>query len=266
MKLFNSLFSFAFIIATATIQPALASDAAKEKRWADQIVDAILVGEPVWLEASGQKFLSIYTEDATGDARGAVIVIHGIGVHPNWNDVIYPLRTGLPDHGWTTLSIQMPILANDADAKEYAPLIKEACPRIQAAASFLNDKGAESVYLVAHSLGATMAAACLAENDSLPVIGFVAIGMSSTDIDPMLNSISYLEKIQTPMLDLYGSRDLDQVKDTSQARQKAARVAGNDNYRQVEIAGADHFFVGLEDELIRRVRGWLEHTDKLQNP
>jgi hypothetical protein len=39
--------------------PALASDTAKEQRWAEQIVDGIFDGAPKWIEADGHKFLSI---------------------------------------------------------------------------------------------------------------------------------------------------------------------------------------------------------------
>lgn len=263
MRLNNSLSNLSFLFFLFFSSLAAASDTAKEQRWADQIVDMLIVGEAEWLEADGNKFLGIYTEDNTGEPKGGVIVIHGIGVHPNWNDVVYPLRTQLPDYGWATLSIQMPILPNDADIKEYAPLIKEAAPRIAAASRYLKEKGDEPVFIVAHSLGATMAAATLADTPAL-ADGFVAIGMSTNDIDPMLNSIAYLENIKLPMLDMYGSRDLEQVLKTADARKKAARIAENDNYRQLQIEGADHFFVGLEDELVRRVRGWLETQVKNQ--
>jgi hypothetical protein len=39
-----------------------------------------------------------------------------MGAHPDWPEVIQPLHSGLPESGWTTLSVQMPILANDARA------------------------------------------------------------------------------------------------------------------------------------------------------
>ncbi len=250
-----SHFSFLFFLLFSSY--ALATDKAKEQRWADQVVDMIIDGEPVWLETQGHKFLGIYTEDTTGEPKGAVIVLHGIGVHPNWNDVVYPLRTQLPEHGWTTLSIQLPILPNEAEAKDYAPIIKDAAPRIDVARQFLKDKGFKPVFIVAHSLGATMAAAALAETPSL-ADGFVAIGMSVNDTDPMLQTTTYLEQIKLPTLDLYGSRDLKEVLNSVDARRKAARIAQNDNYRQLEIEGADHFFIGLEDDLVRRVRGWLE--------
>ncbi|MDX1594365.1 MAG: DUF3530 family protein, partial [Gammaproteobacteria bacterium] len=111
---------------------AHASDKAKEQRWADQIVDQLIEGEPVWLEAGEDRFLAILTE-ADGEPRGSVILMHGMGVHPNWPQVIYPLRTELPRLGWTTLSLQMPVLPNDAEAVAYVPLFDEVAPRIDAA-------------------------------------------------------------------------------------------------------------------------------------
>ena len=113
-----------------------ASDLAKEKRWATQVVDAILDGEAVWLNDGKSEFLGIYTEAGEDEGR-AVIVMHGTGIHPDWQQVIQPLRVGLTEHGWNTLSIQMPILANDADYSDYAPLYDEVAPRINAAIKYL---------------------------------------------------------------------------------------------------------------------------------
>jgi len=66
-----------------------ASDLAKEKRWADQVVDAIMDGEPVWLNNGTNDFLSIYIEAEENKDR-AVILMHGTGVHPDWSQVIQP--------------------------------------------------------------------------------------------------------------------------------------------------------------------------------
>jgi len=85
------------LLATALLLPVAAtnSDTAKESRWAEQVIDGLLDGEEVWLiDDSGHEFLSILTEGDRGSGE-AVILIHGIGVHPNWPDVIYPLRAGL---------------------------------------------------------------------------------------------------------------------------------------------------------------------------
>ena len=87
--------------------PASASDYAREKKWADEVLPSVLTGDPVWLEiSSGHKFLTLYTE--ANKAKAGVIVIHGMGVHPDWG-LIGPLRQQLPDPGYATLSIQLPV-------------------------------------------------------------------------------------------------------------------------------------------------------------
>jgi len=235
----------------------LASDLAKEKRWSEQISDSLLTGDAVELKAGGTPFMGIYTEAAQGATGNAVILVHGIGVHPDWPEVIHPLRVRLPEHGWATLSIQMPILANDAKLEEYLPLFDESGPRLKAAVDYLHAQGAKTVVIVAHSLGASMAAHFVADNPGA-VDGLVLIGMDVIGTDDKMNGALALEKITVPVFDLYGSRDLEGVVKTTETRASAARKAGNKDYRQFAIEGADHFYTGLDDALVRRVYGWLK--------
>ena len=136
--------------------PVYASDTHREARWAEQIVDAILVGEPEWLPLGEQQFLGIYTEAEVDQPRGAVILAHGIGVHPDWEDVIRPLREALPEQGWATLSIQMPILDAEAQEPEYFALFPEALPRLDAAEAWLREQGYRRIVLIGHSMGSQM--------------------------------------------------------------------------------------------------------------
>ncbi len=235
-----------------------ASDLDKEKRWAEQIGDSLMEGETCQLDAGGKSFMGIFTEASDGPTGRAVIIAHGMGVHPDWPDVIYPLRTGLSEHGWSTLSIQMPVLPNDATLNDYVPLFDEVAPRIDAAVTMLKQRGNETIVLIGHSLGATMSAWYLAGKDKPPVQGLVIIGIGSSDIDEKTNGVLSLGKINVPVLDIYGSRDLDGILATADARRRAARRAGNKLYRQTEIEGANHFFTGVQDVLVRRIYGWLK--------
>ena len=131
-----------------------ASDLAKEKRWADQVVDAIIDGDAVWLNDGKSDFLGIFTE-AEEDKGRAVVVMHGTGIHPDWQQVVQPLRVGLIAHNWSTLSIQMPILANEAEYPEYAPLYDEVAPRIDAAIKYLKKNGIESIVLLGNRLSSS---------------------------------------------------------------------------------------------------------------
>ena len=237
---------------------ALGSDLAKEQRWADQIVDTLIDGEAEWLTAQSHEFLAIYTEASEGDGKRAVIVLHGIGVHPNWPQVVYPLRVELAELGWSTISLQMPILPNDAEPYEYEPLFDEVAPRIDAGIRFLRDKGAEEIALVEHSLGATMGSYYLASNPNSNAIKvFIGVGMGAGSGYLRMNITFSLERIKIPVLDLYGSDDLDRVVKTAARRAAAAKRARNGAYEQIKVDGADHFFEGEEKELVGIVNAWL---------
>lgn len=234
-----------------------ASDLAKEKRWEAQIVDALIVGEAVKLKAGTTEFLGIFAEHTTEKAAGGAIILHGIGVHPAWPEVIQPLRTNLPDHGWATLSLQMPILPNEAKSEDYAPLFSEVPPRIQAGVDYLKQKGIQNIVIIAHSLGASMASFYLSGKPDPAITAFVGIGMSQHKGSPEMDNTISLRKITLPVLDIYGSRDLESVIKSAKARQTAANKAANKAYTQLKIEGADHFFNNMDTVLVKRVRGWL---------
>ena len=115
------------------------ADYAREKKWADEVVPGLVVGDPVYLQTprGHHKFLTLFTPASTGKAA---IVVHGMGIHPDWG-MIGILRTDLADRGFATLSIQMPVLAADAKGDAYPPTFPEASERIAEAVGFLKAKG-----------------------------------------------------------------------------------------------------------------------------
>ena len=230
-----------------------ATDAAKEQRWADEIVDFLIDGDAVWLNADGHEFLGIYTESET-PSDNAIIVVHGTGIHPDWEQVVQPVRVEMTTHGWNTLSIQMPILANDAEYKDYVEIYPEVPGRFNAAIAYLHGLGIKEMVIVAHSQGATMSSYFLSRNEH-PIKGFVAIGMGATQKDSHVNSAESLKNIAIPVLDIYGSEDLEGVLKTAETRKQAA--SHNNAYRQAVTEGSDHFYVGFEDQLLGSINTWL---------
>ncbi len=233
---------------------ASASDLEKEARWEEQIVDALLDGEAVKLNDGRSDFLAIETESADGELRKAAVVMHGTGVHPDWPTVVQPLRVGLTESGWHTLSIQMPVLANEAEHGDYAAIYDWVPGRIDAAVRYLRDKGATKVVLVGHSQGTTMTTYHLSRTHQ-PVEGFVAVGMSAGIAGGSMDTLAQLPKLDLPILDLYGSEDLPEVIGSAAQRHRAARSA---DYSQRKVDGADHFFDGEEEQLLDAVNSWLD--------
>lgn len=235
----------AFFMSLLMTLPALSADYAREKKWADEVLPAVLTGDPVWLELSrGHKFLTLYTP--APNAKAGVIVVHGMGVHPDWG-LIGPLRQSLPDQGYATLSVQMPVLKADAKGEDYLPTFDEAAERIQVALDFMKVKGYGKVALVTHSLGSRMTARFFELHTNAPVDTWVAIGASGP--------LNY-GKLKMPVLDLYGENDLPQVLQHAKAR--AQSLTGNPRSTQLVAPKADHFFEGRDTQLLGLVKDYLD--------
>ncbi len=236
-----------WLLALCVAAPALAkSDYAREKKWADEITPGIVVGDPVYLtDSAGHRFLTIYTK--AQKPRGAVITVHGIGVHPD-HGIINTLRSGLADGGFTTLSVQMPILEVDARPEAYDKTFPEAAERLAAAVAFLRKEGYQRVAIVSHSLGSRMTNYYLVNRSEATVEAWVAIGLSGKLAEP--------QNLKAPVLDLYGEKDLENVLKFADQRANAVkRIPGS---AQVVIPGADHFFAGREAAMMSAVKAFLD--------
>lgn len=251
LKTFLALFLSIISLAAA------ASDLEREKRLADEIVDMIVDGEPVWLQANKHPFLAIYTPTTQRHPRGAAIILHGRGMHPDWADVVSPLRTALPASGWHTLSIQLPVLGKEAKYNDYVPLFPEATPRIHSAIQYLRDTGIRHIVLVAHSCGAHMAMHWIAKKGDRDIDAYVGIGMGATDYKQPMQETFPLARMHVPVLDVYGGAEFAQVLKMAPARAAAMAKAGNPQSAQVVIPDADHYFHEHNKELVEAVGKWL---------
>ena len=236
---------------------AAAQDLERERRLESEIVDMILDGEPIHLDADGHSFLAIHTEADDGGPRKAVIVLHGRGFHPDWPEVAGPLRTELPGHGWETLSLQMPVLGKSARYYDYVPIFPAGFPRIRAGIEYLRARGADPVVLAAHSCSVHMAMAYVHRHGDAAFDGFIGIGMGATDYGQPMHEPLPLATMSVPVLDLFGDEDYPAVLREASARLAAIRTAGNPRSAQRVVPGADHFFRDRDEALVGAVVEWL---------
>ena len=233
-----------------------AADLAREKRMMDEIVDAILDGDPEMLTADGHEFLSIYTE--ADEPQGALIIMHGRGFHPDWADAVNPLRVGLAERGWNTLSIQMPVLEKTAKYYDYEPIFDEAIPRIDAAIEFLKQQGNERIILIAHSCSVHMSMHYVRLKGEQDFDAYVGIGMGATDYGQPMREPFPLDTMKKPVLDVYGGDDYPAVQRLAGIRAQQMLEEGSPLSQQVKIPEANHYFTDMGEPLVDAVAEWLE--------
>jgi dienelactone hydrolase len=239
--------SIPFIVFFLFAHLAQASDFAREKMWEDQILDSLVVGDAVYLESGKHRFLALYT--VAPQPRGAVILVHGIGVHPDWG-FIGVLRRRLADAGYSTLAIQMPVLARETQAEQYTQTFDDAATRLKSAVDYFKGKDQGRVAIVSHSLGSRMSNYYLTRKPDPAVVAWVAIGLPG----PFVQSA----KLHLAIADVFGDEDLSVVLDNRAQRKKV--VDGIPGSRQVVVPHADHFFTGRDNELLDVVHDALDGT------
>jgi dienelactone hydrolase len=224
---------------------AHAQDYAREKRWSDDILATLMVGNAAWLEQkNGHRFLALYTE--APKARGAVIVAHGRGWSPDY-ELYGILRTKLAEAGYTTLAIQLPVLDGTAKLVDYIATYPDARERFQLAVDFLKSRGYGKIAIVSHSLGASMANQYLIKTDDDSVKAWVFVGI--------INGLEEMYRIKVPVLDVFGSLDWDVTRwGADERRAQILKIAGSG---QVVVPQAQHFFEGKEDVLVRTITEFL---------
>jgi alpha-beta hydrolase superfamily lysophospholipase len=221
-----------------------APDYARESRWAQEVAPQVVVGDVVWLTLPDRpRVLALFTEPVQ-PAKGAVIVVHGQGVHPDWN-LIGALRTDLAERGYATLAVQMPVLAADAPRDDYADLYADAGDRLASALAWLRAKGYGRVAIVSHSLGAAMVDAWLARQDAPPVQAWAPVGML----------VPFTKPPQLPVQDVVAARDIPQA--LANAKRRAHQLPRDGCSMGITVDGTDHYFEGATTALADKVAAFL---------
>ena len=229
---------------------ATAQDYEREARWAKETLATLVVGEAVQIEQkNGHKFLGLYTPAAK--PLGAVIVAHGRGWGPDF-ELYGVLRTLLADAGYSTLSIQLPVLPGTAKIGDYLPMFPDSTERFALSVQWLRAKGFKQVAIVSHSLGATMANQYLITTPIPAVDAWVFISI--------INGLEDMFRIKVPVLDVFGTLDWQVTRYGGEERRiQILKVPGSE---QVVIQGAEHFFERQTDELTRVVASFLGRVMK----
>lgn len=248
------------------VQPALHAtiwDQDRERAIAEKLTEDLESGDVIWLSQGNQEFPGIFTPPDTNwhpnAKQEAVILLHGMGGHPDWPVVISPLRKFFNLAGWTSLSIQLPVLSAETPLSEYGITVREAARRIKSGVEYLHDNGYAIIVVAGYGFGAATAAWYLANDGEDNVCAFAGISMHARKfLNPQLDLTGSLGKLHIPVLDIYGSNDLKAVTQTADDRRLAIRENGNSFFTQISIDDTDQYYTHKDRVLFDSIKHWLE--------
>jgi len=236
----------------------VAGDEKREAEFAAAINRTLTTGKAVWLEAGGKRFLGLYTEIEQVFGNGVVVIVHDMNGHPDQKQLIYDLRSFLPEHNWATLSLQMPLREVGAARDDYYALFPEAAARIQAGINYVKGNGAGNVVVVGYGLGGLMGVYALsAQAADIKALVTISLPVPKSE-NKAAQTLAFINKIKIPMLDIYSEADLPDVMESVRERRLAAK--DNKGYRQVKINDEGHAHLHDEGMLVKRIYSWLGVT------
>lgn len=246
----------AWLLACLASGELWAMDMHRELQIAEEIGARAHPDEAIRLEASGLGFQGLYREAVSKDVRGGIVLLHGRDSNQDAADLIRPLRRGLTEHGWSTLSLAMPIAVPD-NPQGHADLVPEAIARLQSGIAFLKEKKIETIALLAHDAGAWTVLRYLADASDSSVKAAVLIDPSPVrELDvPPISPAGSPSAVRLPMLEIL-SRRMSVPMDDEASRKRTAMKA-NPSYRLVILNEPDRGWQDSGDFLLNRIHGWL---------
>lgn len=235
--------------------PSLAGDLQTERRIRDTLQEeASLQGELVSLQAGDTTFVAIHLPRRRGDARGAAMLLHGPWGHPDDPAIMRPLRLGLAEAGWDTLSVQMPRVYRHQDHAAWLAGSESLQARIGAASAWLKARGQLNQVVLTHGVAAVPALEIVAAGKAPDLQALVMI---SALIERDSPGMAALGKVSLPMLDVVAEHDLPGVRRNTGVRRAGAEADPEIRWTAREIAAATADFRGTADTLLAAVRAWL---------
>ncbi len=230
------------------------------------------------IEANGESFLGLFEESASGDPQGCLLMLHNDHGHPDWPQVISPLRHSLPEHSWCTLSIEIPDVEDraalttpevanlDGDNTSVAlPNEETVFARINAAQQRIREKGYNQVAYLGYRTGAAYALRYAAENN---ISGQALILIEPRTIAPMTDFqfSQEIRRLRLSVLDYYFDRTY-RAHQFARMRESAAnkRTVRNQNYVQINAVPDARYDATGDKRLEQRVWGFLKQNTVQRN-
>ena len=217
----------------------------RDQAVAQRLVLSRIDGEICWIESEGKNFLALFRESHEALLQGGLIINISSGSIVDAQPLHRELARSAVASGWAALSIQ-PATTDPGSPGKLVPVVSN--PRLDAAFEYLVARGIKNIVVVGDASGAVEAIRYVIEKESAAISGFIGLGRWSAP----------LEGTDISILDIVGTRDQPAVAFKNIRREQLRRR--KKRIEHLEIDGAGPVFYGYEQEIAKRVRGWLERA------
>lgn len=214
--------------------------------------------DAVELEAAGIRFPAYYRETPLRDGRGAILLLHGQRSGPDDAGLIRRLRLGLPERGWSTLSLALP--GPEAGPRVWLP---EADARLAAGVAWIKGKNVQRIVALGQDTGAWVVLDYLRRQPDAAVAAAVlveAAAMGMAGEAPF--AADDLARITIPLLELSNGGNRGGAAEDAAKRRTALKA--NPGYSQIVLQDADQTWQDSLEFMLNRIHAWL--TRKLGKP
>ncbi len=215
-----------------------------------------LKGRIVRLQAEGEEFIAIHQPRQQGEPRGGIVLLHDQAGNANSLEVIRPLRLGLADAGWDTLSLQLPAGYRDADAGDWRDQQARINARLQAGLAWLKDNNIETQAVIAQGDTGIILLPSAATGAPPELQALVLVSTALAD-DIAAETLAPVAELTLPLLDIYAERDIAGVIDSATKRRQLLENSQSRSFRQITVAGATSGYFGSDGGLLASIRAWL---------
>ena len=251
-----------------------------DKALAEQLED----DQVKWLMAGDNKFLGIFKANSKGKTLGSLLILPAAGNTPRISGALPKLADDLSRYGWHSLAISLPQFnfsgpkPNFPDEKTDTEQTTEALTeeavkqvtqlpdekvwyekqqtknmemlleRLLAAEAELLTQGGEYV-IIAQGSTAELVLELISSKVIKPS-GLVTLNIQHPSMQRSSKIATNLSKIKIPVLDIYN-----QPSDKLVLKRKRAQISSV--YSQLYVPGVGINYLGSEQLLVNRVKGWL---------
>lgn len=238
------------------------------------------------LTADDIPFLTLYKASETSSTQGCVILLHADNQHPDWPDIIAPLRNALPKYSWCTFSIEVPDIiqrgqaintkadeqgeeldnTDNEQAEFELPDQSTIFARIQATIEEANAQEITQLVLLGYRTGASYALTFTAQNpeatQALALIDIDVPKQQNTDPVSEYELAQRIRRVNQPILDYYVMRSGSGQFATWRQQAANQRVADNAAYLQLDALPVPLSGEENKAAVVQTIRGFLKQQTK----